>query len=420
VVQTGSNELDNLGDQAMLEVLLARVRAGHAGARFSVFARDAEKVRSLGIGVEQIPVEQKPEWAVLRAVYLAARRALPTVDRLVRTHKPRWFNSLFRMKARALVNPAALNRADILLVSGGGFITDVFPGQAWPVLERMHAAIRQNIPFALLGQGIGPIRDPALLRKARAVLPHAKLIAVRETLHSLPLLLELGVSPRRIVVTGDDAIEPAYRARNEALGKMLGVNFRVAEYAGITQSDVDRLRSPIRKLAAKLGTELISLPVCIANSAESASDATVASHLVYSRATGSDDFIPATPAALIERISECRLVVTGSYHAAVFALAQGIPAVCVFNTQYYENKFRGLAEQFGDGCELIDKSGAGFEAALSLAITYSWKRAADVRPSLLRAAARQIADGHEAYARLSSIVDGLQRPSDKSRRGLVA
>jgi len=415
-VQTGSYELDNLGDRAMLEVLIDRLREHHAGIRISVFARSAERVRSIDRAVEQLPVEQKREWALIRALYLRMRRVTPSVDSFIRTKQPHLYEAILRTKARALVNSEALANTDMLIVSGGGFITDVFPGQAWPVLERMAAAIRQNVPFALVGQGIGPLRDSALLRKAREVLPHAKLIAVRETLYSLPLLLELGVARNLIVATGDDAIEPAYELRSETQGTMIGVNFRVADYAGITQWDVESLRGPMRGASKKLGAELISLPVCTVDSVESSSDAEVVSHLVDPG--DATDEAPQTPAALIERIRKCRLVVTGSYHAAVFALAQGIPAICVFNTEYYGNKFRGLAEEFGDGCVLVEKSQPDFVAVLMSAIENSWNGAEKLRPSLLRSAVAQIGAGREVYARLGEIVGALRSISES--RGAVA
>ena len=51
---------------------------------------------------------------------------------------------------------------------------------------------------------------------------------------------------------------------------------------------------------------------------------------------------------LIEQISRCRLVIVGSYHAAVFALAQGVSAIGLAGNAYYLQKFEGLAaNQFG-------------------------------------------------------------------------
>ena len=109
-------------------------------------------------------------------------------------------------------------------------------------------------------------------------------------------------------------------------------------------------------------------------------------------------------AALIERVSHCRLVVTGSYHCAVFALSQGIPSVCIYNSEYYALKFRGLANQFGIGCAVIDRSGAMFREQLRDAILESWRTADETRPTLLRAAESQVEAGRRAYDALCAII----------------
>ena len=144
---------------------------------------------------------------------------------------------------------------------------------------------------------------------------------------------------------------------------------------------------------------MLSLPVCIRDSVESASDATVASLLFGDNARGDADqnWVPQTPEELIARVAMCRVVVTGSYHAAVFALSQGIPAVCLFNCEYYEIKFRGLEAQFGTGCEVLDKSTHDLPSRLVESITRAWAGAEEWRPSLLEAARQQIEAGHAAY-----------------------
>ncbi len=414
IVQTGSNDLHDLGDLAMLEVLLERVRVRQRGARFAVISRNADRIESLGADVEQIPVEQKREWAALRAAYLRTSAFVPVVDRVFRAQFQSLHVSLLRSKARALVNKEALNGADALLVCGGGFITDVFPGNAWPVMERLDFAATARVPFALMGQGIGPLRDKALLTRARAVLPHAKLIAVRESLHSLPLLLDLGVPEERIVVTGDDAIEPAYHARQPGIGTSIGIDVRVAEYSGITRAEAERIALLVRIMAIELAADVIALPVSLSDSAEGSSDANLISMEVESGRQTASPGIPATTSLLIERFSACRVVITGSYHAAVFALAQGIPAVCVFNSEYYESKFRGLASQFGTGCQVISNDRPDFVTVLRATIERAWDRAASLRPSLLRAAWSQIKAGHSAYDRLSGILD-----AEASRHALI-
>jgi polysaccharide pyruvyl transferase WcaK-like protein len=404
IVQTGSNDLDNLGDLAMLEVLIERIRKRRRGVSFSVFARHPEKVELLGNDVRQIAVEQKNEWAVARTAYLGARRLAPSIDSILRQRFPSLYRSLIRSKARSLANPGLVRSAGMLVVSGGGFLTDVFPGQAWPVLERLRVALESRIPFALMGQGIGPLRDPELVMEAKAILPRAALIAVRESLYSIPLLLDLGVARERITVTGDDAIEPAYRARRARMGSNIGVNLRIADYAGTMGVNMESLRVKLRDIAKRNSAKLIALPVCIADSADTASDATFIGTMLGSHDVSTSHADPATTTSLIERFADCRVVVTGSYHAAVFALSQGIPAACLFRSEYYEIKFRGLRAQFGGGCELVDMKEEKFEIELDAAVEMLWHAAESVRPRLLGAAESQIEAGHLAYDRLAKVL----------------
>lgn len=94
------------------------------------------------------------------------------------------------------------------------------------------------------------------------------------------------------------------------------------------------------------------------------------------------------------------MVITGSYHAAVFALAQGIPAVCIEKSAYYSQKFCGLREQFGEGCAVVEAAESDFGFRLEHAIEHAWRSADDLRPRLLEAAASQIEKGRAAYARV--------------------
>ena len=92
----------------------------------------------------------------------------------------------------------------------------------------------------MVGQGFGPLHTPELVARARVVLPHINFIGVREERASLPLLLSLGVASDRVMTTGDDAIEMAYRLRRDSLGEGLGVNVRIADYSGVDRGLLDR------------------------------------------------------------------------------------------------------------------------------------------------------------------------------------
>jgi colanic acid/amylovoran biosynthesis protein len=397
LVQGGSYELDNLGDVSMLEALVGRIKSAQPTARIALFSRNAQQAQQIATDIELIPVEGKPQWRLVHDGYLQLRRALPIIDTSFRVLFPKVYEKLLHVKAKQLVNRREIQSADLLLLSGGGYITDVFPGQAWSALERISAAIEEGIPFAMFGQGIGPLRDRSLIAAAMKVLPKAKMISVREKLVSVPLLEELGVPSEQIVVTGDDSVEAAYRARKPALGDLVGVNLRVAGYTGMSISDVDAIRGPLHRAVHRIGAELTSLPVCIVDSVESASDATIAARLLDGAASARwMESVPATSDELIARVGTCRIVVTGSYHAGVFALSQGIPAVCVFNCEYYENKFRGLAAQFGVGCTVIGKSSEDFAASLVDSIIEAWENAEHWRPPLLEAARAQVEAGQVA------------------------
>ena len=86
-----------------------------------------------------------------------------------------------------------------------------------------------------------------------------------------------------------------------------------------------------------------------------------------------------SPQDVIRRVGECRVVVTGSYHAGVFALSQGIPVVGLSRSDYYDDKFLGLADQFGPGCCLVALDEAGTAHALVARVRELWREADELR-----------------------------------------
>lgn len=115
------------------------------------------------------------------------------------------------------------------------------------------------------------------------------------------------------------------------------------------------------------------------------------------------------PEAIVDEIGRCRLVVTGAFHTAVFALSQGIPAVGVANSPISVDKFRSLEDAFGDACQVVILEGGDLEDRLVAAIDTAWARAVSCRATLLSAAERHVALGHEAYGRLRALVADRRR-----------
>ena len=114
-----------------------------------------------------------------------------------------------------------------------------------------------------------------------------------------------------------------------------------------------------------------------------------------------------TPLKVIEQVGKCRIVVTGAYHAAVFALAQGIPVVGFAKSTYVREKFLGLADQFGTGCETVDLDAPDFAVQLETAMTNAWLSATTVRAQLLKAAERQIESSYAAYQRVGALLPAV-------------
>ena len=112
-----------------------------------------------------------------------------------------------------------------------------------------------------------------------------------------------------------------------------------------------------------------------------------------------------TPADVMRQVGRCRLVITGSYHAGVFALSQGVPVIGLAKSDYYVAKFEGLADQFGCGCDTVPLNQTALKQDLLDKTSRLWKAAGALRPRLLQAAEKQIAQGQQAYERLRDLVE---------------
>jgi polysaccharide pyruvyl transferase WcaK-like protein len=291
----------------------------------------------------------------------------------------------------------AVNGADLIVVSGQGSINDIFHDHALNILDVLEMAIHRGAFTALFGQGIGPLGNPRLRARVKEILPDVNVLALREARAAVPLLDSLDIDRSTVEVTGDDAIELAYNERQNELGNAIGVNLRVSPYSSMDDKWLEKVGSVLRRVAKKLGVPMVSVPIAIDN--EISDFKAIRRLLDGYEQSGEWETSLSTPLQVINRIGECRIVVAGSYHAAVFAMAQGIPTVCLANSEYYINKFMGLAEQFGTGCKVIT-DGRQLSDTLESALEVAWRLAEDTRSSLLEAAVRQIEASRAAYYKL--------------------
>ena len=403
----------NVGDMAMLQVAVRRMVDRWPDARIDVLTKDAEGLVRLAPGATPVSSRGRTAWLEdegRRALGRIGRRLSARPQEGLRIARPELWYQAKRIMLRLRRDHASLveleryhamvSHADLVIVTGMGGVTDLFPEYAIGLLDTLALAIHEKRYTAMIGQGIGPLRG-RLFELARAVLPKVDLIAVREERASVPLLLSLGVSRERIIVTGDDALETAYELRSDRLGTDIGVNLRIADYSAIDASVVPALQTALRGVAQRSGAEFVPIPI---SRVPGEADLDSIRLLI-------GDFDPSTlqendgPEAVMRLVHRCRIVVTGSYHAAVFALANGVPAVGLAGSPYYEDKFRGLSDLFGDACPTVMIGEPDLAGRLERTMEQLLARAEELRPSILKEAERQVAAGRAAFAQIADAAD---------------
>jgi polysaccharide pyruvyl transferase WcaK-like protein len=422
LVENGGYGFRNVGDSAMLQVAVARLLERYSGAQVRVFTEAPDRLAELLPGAISLSNDGCNLMFQHRNLFGGLHRIIPAsttsslsnledhIRRISPQLSARWIDR--RMGRRGVdTRPMwayldIVAHADAVIATGGGYITDSFENHAIKVLETLRLAKKMGKPVVMFGQGLGPIKSPRLRRLAKDVLPGLDLIALREGREGLPLLKSLGVSSDRIVVTGDDAIELAYRQRPDRLGNAIGFNLRVANYSEVDDQEISTTCDVVKVFARGRGVEVVPVPI---SWHQGDSDvATLTERLSLDDAAIADLANLSTPESVIRQAGKCRLVVTGSYHAGVFALSQGIPVVGIAKSNYYKDKFLGLADQFGQGCEVIVLGETSTENRLGQVIQRLWESAENLRESLLEAAEKQIRASRDAYDRLGTILQSFR------------
>lgn len=435
VIDPGTRNCRNMGDVAMLQVAVGRLRALLPEATISVLIDDAEALARHCPGTEPLAHRGREAWLDDGLLWGRTRRWVPrpawTAIKASQRRIRRYVPGVLRGAIRArFFRDAALHRdldrfleglhsATVFVACGQGTLTDAAVHQSETFLDTVQLAVDLGVPVVLLGQGVGPLVDAGLRARARAVLPGVSLIALREEREGRPLIRALGVSENRVVTTGDDAIELAYTARPNQLGADIGIHLRLAPLAITDATLLDTLRPVLQGFARDHGARLVPLPISH-HQVGTNDPATIRRVLAgFDDASDGGAHID-TPIKVIKAAGGCRMIVTGAYHAAVFGLSQGVSVVCVGRSAYYLNKFQGLRDQFGVGCHVVSLDTSDVTDRLTHAMTVAWRGAEATREGLLSVAERLMECGRAAYARVPTIAGvGAIAGSDRAPAGLA-
>jgi colanic acid/amylovoran biosynthesis protein len=425
----------------MLQAAVARLRALWPDREIDVLTQDSQRLARLVPDTRPVAWSGRKVWLTDQELFgrthHAVPRALAAVARRTRRRLPRLYQSVLVGKRRVRnISTAdvegfvtAVDSAAAVVVAGAGGVTDHAARWAKPMLGLLEMAADRGIPTAMFGHGLGPLTDASLARRAAQVLPRLALLSLREGRSGPVIARRLGVPDDRILVTGDDAVGLAYAARPVLPGTELGITIRVSRSSGIEPEQVDRLRPILQQLAQERGVGI--LPIAITRVHRPVGqgepvgvdlpDAASNRRLLAGLDDTTDGGASAeTPAEVMAAIGRCRVVLTGAYHTAVFALAQGIPAVTLVNSRYFEDKMLGLADQFGAGCVVLRLDDPALDQRLPAELAEMWGAAATLRAPLLAAAARQAQLADAAYERFALMVDPSTPVRSDSRPARVA
>jgi len=402
LVDQSGYDLLNIGDVAMLQSCVTRLKQLWPDAEIMVICHAPERLASYCPGTIAIG-RTYADLPLFRGLPRRPRLASEQAWKMAAPYFSGRLGSGRGRPDRPRTAIQAVRAADLVVASGGGYVTNTWWWHAAGVLSLLALAQRLGKPTAMFGQGIGPISQRALGVQARTVLPRLAVLGLREDRIGPDLALSLGIPPSVLALTGDDALEliPGTSAPG---GRALGLSMRVSKYAGVEPVAAAVVGDLVMQAAEAYGAPIVALPV-----SRYPVDSDLGAIRALLRPAHPDAGIVlddlTTPEALVAAAAGCRVIVTGSYHAAVFGLAQGVPTICLAKSPYYDAKFAGLAALFPEACFVASLDQPDFAGWLRSALDMAWHLPAAARGAARETAAGQRDAGREAYARFRDTVE---------------
>ena len=354
-------------------------------AHLRVFTTDPVRLKQLCPAVEAIAPTGQAAWLAAKCFPLPQRilpnpvqKALYAKEKHYKFENPNRALAMMQCRTDYQRHHAdkvagwldAIDWADAVIVTGGGFVTDAFGGHLEGVLHTLRWARQKQRPTAFFGQGLGPLASRRLRRMASSELNAASSVNLREGAHGLALGASLGCNTSNWTVTGDDAFAIlASEQHDVSQGHALGINVRVAAYAGVDPSKSATLATDLEAARSQCAGQWMPLPVDLCSRQ---GDAAQTLPLLAAGTISIDYQAPNLPDDLAALVAHCRIVITGSYHVAVFALAQGVPVVALAANAYYDAKFAGLAAFFSGGIRTVNHTDPGFSENLLEGVRTQW------------------------------------------------
>jgi polysaccharide pyruvyl transferase CsaB len=302
---TGSYGGLNLGDEAILQAMIAQLRKDVPQLEITVFSRDAEDTKRRHQVERVVPVRK-----------LSRAEVLPEVERL-----------------------------DLLILGGGGILYDA---DARTYLREVMLAREKHVPVMAYAIGAGPLTHAAVQSAIREALSDVDVVTVREK--SAHRALEEAGLHREVVVTADPALllkpEPLPRGilKHEGLeGRRRLVGMSVRE-PGVAAPDLDEkvyhalLANAADFMVDRWNANVVFVPMERSVLDTQHSHAVIAKMLRAQRATVLKGEY--TPGQILTWMKRFDFALGMRLHFLIFAAIQGTPFVAL----PYAGKVSGFLE----------------------------------------------------------------------------
>jgi len=325
VVISGWYGQQNIGDDAMLEVLLREMQQRFPRCRFTILSEAPDLVRSSFGG--RFPIHCLAHPSIYGVKKLLDR------DRRVATRKV-W---------------SCVRTADLFILGGGSLIRDHNPSNFLRLMDELFVARLAGVPTAPLGVSIGPLRSSWSRYLTRELLESALLVTVRDQ-ESSKLLSAIGVSDAKVRIAGD-----------LALLLHADANAKKEHRAGVAICPCNAMLTGLPDgPPGNMNLVRILAEVCVAIDAELSEPITLVPF--RQNVEGDDDLKLATEirrhsglgqalriasglsvSETAGLLSRSRLVIGARFHALVFAISHGVPVIGIA----YGQKTQRFLEDIG-------------------------------------------------------------------------
>lgn len=273
--------------------------------------------------------------AVLGGLLAGLRHSLPHITPVVLSANPERTTELHGVAAISRMNAGVLReelRQCALLLSGGGSLLQDVTSFRSPLyyLWVLWEAQRAKVPTMMVGQGVGPLRNPIIRLLTRLVLNRLRSVTVRDAV-SAALLQTIGVCKPPIEVTADLSFLLAPNLSSRVTDwwsthiptdrPVIGVALRRWNTTN-AETQYTALVDGLAEFADKSGALLLFLPMQYPTDlhiAEEMSSWTPAENVVLDMAL--------SPGEMLALIARCNFILAMRLHALIFAVHQAVPAL---------------------------------------------------------------------------------------------